>query len=80
MTVYTADVEVQNLVLNETGERFSSSFGDMLMQTSRKAGQAFGIGSGSLNPWRIAALIICVFLGFWFISKIMRWWWGAAAV
>ncbi|KAF9472899.1 Bet1-like protein [Pholiota conissans] len=74
-----SDVEAQNLMLDETGDRFSS-FGNTLMQTSRKAGQAFGIGSGSLKPWRIAALIICVFLGFWFMSKIMRWWWGAPAV
>ncbi|KAF9471300.1 hypothetical protein BDN70DRAFT_909391 [Pholiota conissans] len=74
-----SDVEAQNLMLDETGDRFSS-FRNTLMQTSRKAGQAFGIGSGSLKLWRIAAFIICVFLGFWFISKIMRWWWGAAAV
>ncbi|KAF8178941.1 Bet1-like protein [Pholiota molesta] len=74
-----SDVEAQNLILDETGDRFSS-FGTTLMQTSRRAGQAFGIGTGSLKPWRIATLIIAVFLAFWFISKVLRWWWGSPAV
>ena len=61
------------------GDRFSS-FGTSLMQTSRRAGQAFGIGTGSLKPWRIAMLIVAVFLAFWFISKALSWWWGSPAV
>ncbi|PPQ78455.1 hypothetical protein CVT25_011850 [Psilocybe cyanescens] len=73
------DVESQNLMLDETGDRFSS-FGASLMQTSKRAGQAFGIGSGSLKPWRIAMLIVGVFLAFWIISKVLSWWWGSPAV
>jgi hypothetical protein len=60
------------------GDRFSS-FGTSLMQTSRRAGQAFGIGTGSLKPWRIAMLIVAVFLAFWFASKVLSWWWGSPA-
>lgn len=60
------------------GDRFSS-FGAELMQTSRRAGQAFGIGTGSLKPWRIAALIIAMFLFFWISSKILMWWHGSPA-
>jgi len=74
-----SDVESQNLMLDETGDRFAS-FGTTLAQTSRRAGQAFGIGTGSLKPWRIAALIIVVFLVFWVTAKIMSWWSGSPAV
>ncbi|KIM38556.1 hypothetical protein M413DRAFT_420328 [Hebeloma cylindrosporum] len=65
-------------MLDETGDRFSS-FGSSLMQTSRRAGQAFGIGTGSLKPWRIAMLIVALFLAFWFTSKVLSWWWGSPA-
>ena len=61
------------------GDRFAS-FGTTLAQTSRRAGQAFGIGTGSLKPWRIAALIVVVFLTFWIIGKIVSWWSGSPAV
>ncbi|KAF9560811.1 Bet1-like protein [Agrocybe pediades] len=73
-----SDVEAQNLMLDDTGDRFSA-FGNSLMQTSKRAGQVFGIGSGSLKPWRIAMLIVGIFLAFWFISKILSWWWGTPA-
>ncbi|KAF4609497.1 hypothetical protein D9613_012287 [Agrocybe pediades] len=73
-----SDVEAQNLMLDDTGDRFSA-FGNSLMQTSKRAGQVFGIGSGSLKPWRIAMLIVGVFISFWFISKILSWWWGTPA-
>ncbi|KAF9044174.1 Bet1-like protein [Panaeolus papilionaceus] len=73
------DVESQNLMLDETGDRFSS-FGTQLRESSRRAGQAFGIGTGSLKPWRIAMLIVGVFMVFWVISKILSWWWGTPAV
>jgi len=69
------DVEAQNLILDDTGDRFSS-FGARLAQTSQRAGQAFGIGSGSLKPWRIAALIVSVFLVVWVLRKLFGWWWG----
>ncbi|KAF8876943.1 hypothetical protein BD779DRAFT_1613215 [Infundibulicybe gibba] len=69
------DVERQNLMLDDAGNRFNS-FGDSLTQTSRRAAQAFGIGTGSLKPWRIAMLIISVFLAFWITSKFYFWWTG----
>jgi len=56
------------------GDRFSS-FKTTLSQTSRRASQAFGIGTGSLKPWRIAMLIVGVFITFWILSKIAGWWW-----
>ena len=37
---------------------FCSSFG---MWTSRRAGQGFGIGTGSLNVWRIAITMSWVY-------------------
>ncbi|KAF8628306.1 hypothetical protein AX17_006009 [Amanita inopinata Kibby_2008] len=73
------DVERQNLMLDETGDRFSS-FSSTLAQTSRRAAQAFGIGSGSLKPWRIAMLIVVVFLSIWLVSKILSWWWTPSGV
>ncbi|KAF8148001.1 Bet1-like protein [Crassisporium funariophilum] len=74
-----SDVESQNLMLDETGDRFSS-FGATLTATSRRAGQAFGIGTGSLKPWRIAMLIVALFLAFWISSKVLAWWWGSPSV
>ncbi|KAF5309984.1 hypothetical protein D9619_010240 [Psilocybe cf. subviscida] len=71
-----SDVEAQNLMLDDTGDRFSA-FGTQLSQTSRRAAQAFGIGTGSLKPWRIGMLIVGLFVAFWFISKILSWWWGS---
>ncbi|TFK32361.1 hypothetical protein BDQ12DRAFT_659214 [Crucibulum laeve] len=70
------DVESQNLMIDDTRNRFSS-FGNSLAQTSRRAGQAFGIGQGSLKPWRIAMLIVALFLAFWISSKILSWWWSS---
>ncbi|EDR09852.1 Bet1-like protein [Laccaria bicolor S238N-H82] len=72
------DVEAQNLLLDNTNDRFSS-FGTALSQTSQRAAQAFGIGTGSLKPWRIAALIVGVFIAFWLTSKVLGWWWGSPA-
>ncbi|KAK2459966.1 hypothetical protein APHAL10511_007972 [Amanita phalloides] len=68
------DAERQNFMLDETSDSFSS-FSTTLKQTSRKAAQAFGIGTGSLKPWRIAMLIVGLFIAFWLISKIVSWWW-----
>ncbi|KAF9456220.1 hypothetical protein BDZ94DRAFT_1276206 [Collybia nuda] len=67
------DVERQNLMLDETGDRFTS-FGHSLTQTSQRAARAFGIGEGSLKPWRIGLLVVSVFLAFWVISKVYSWW------
>ncbi|KAF8702651.1 hypothetical protein AX14_014359 [Amanita brunnescens Koide BX004] len=68
------DTERQNSMLDDTGDNFSS-FSATLKQTSRKAAQAFGIGTGSLKPWRIAMLIVGLFITFWLVSKILAWWW-----
>ncbi|KXN81942.1 hypothetical protein AN958_03383 [Leucoagaricus sp. SymC.cos] len=69
------DVESQNLMLDGSNDRFAS-FSTTLSQTSRRAQQAFGIGTGSLRPWRIAMFIVVVFLAFWVSSKILAWWWS----
>ncbi|KAF7760352.1 hypothetical protein Agabi119p4_11028 [Agaricus bisporus var. burnettii] len=69
------DVEAQNLLLDESNDRFSS-FRTTLSQTSRRAQHAFGIGTGSLKPWRIAMLLVGLFITFWISSKIIGWWWS----
>ncbi|KIY46687.1 Bet1-like protein [Fistulina hepatica ATCC 64428] len=69
-----ADVESQNLMLDTTSDRFTV-FSGSLSQTARRAGQAFGVGTGSLKPWRIAMFIVSLFLGFWLITKVLAWWW-----
>ncbi|KAJ7599459.1 hypothetical protein C8J56DRAFT_769899 [Mycena floridula] len=68
------DVERQNLMLDESGNQFTS-FGDTLAQTSRRAGQVFGI-KGSLKTWRVATFVVLGFLALWLCSKIF-WWWTA---
>ncbi|KAK7437950.1 hypothetical protein VKT23_018385 [Stygiomarasmius scandens] len=67
------DVERQNLMLDDTGNSFSS-FGTTLTQTARRAGQAFGIGQGSLKTWRIAMYVVGAFILFWISSKLFWWW------
>ncbi|KAF6751870.1 Bet1-like protein [Ephemerocybe angulata] len=73
-----ADVESQNLLLDQTNDRFSS-FGTSLSQASLRARQAFGIGpgAGTLKPWRIAMLIVAVFITLWLGAKIAGWWWSS---
>jgi len=51
-----------------------SSFATTLTQTARRAGQAFGIGQGSLKTWRIAMYVVGVFILFWISSKLFWWW------
>ncbi|KAK0199629.1 hypothetical protein DFS33DRAFT_1267643 [Desarmillaria ectypa] len=67
------DVERQNLMLDDTGNSFSS-FGATLAQTSRRAGQAFGIGQGGLKSWRVAMYVVLIFIGLWLSLKIFWWW------
>ncbi|EEB95209.1 hypothetical protein MPER_05858 [Moniliophthora perniciosa FA553] len=69
------DVERQNLMLDDTGNTFSS-FGASLAQTTRRAGQAFGIGQGGLKTWRIAMYVVGAFIVLWMTSKIW-WWWSS---
>lgn len=68
------DVERQNFMLDETGDRFSS-FGASLSQTSARAKQVF-VGEGGLKTGRVALAVIGTFLGFWLVSKIWHWWFG----
>ncbi|KAJ7100800.1 hypothetical protein B0H15DRAFT_936684 [Mycena belliarum] len=72
------DVERQNLMLNDTGDRFNS-FGASLAQTTRRAGQAFGIGEGGLKTWRIAVFIVSFFVSFMIVRKIFSWWGSGSA-
>ncbi|KAL1752217.1 hypothetical protein FB107DRAFT_220406 [Schizophyllum commune] len=73
------DVERQNLMLDDTNDRFSS-FADSLAASSRRAGQAFGIGGqGAIRPWRIAMLVVGVFIALWLSFKIGYWLWGGPA-
>jgi blocked-early-in-transport protein 1 len=60
------------------GDHFSS-FTASLTQTSRKVGQAFGIGQGGLKTWRIAFAVVGFFFGFWIVSKIVSFWWSRGA-
>ncbi|KAJ3536466.1 hypothetical protein NMY22_g6033 [Coprinellus aureogranulatus] len=70
-----ADVESQNLMIDSTSDRFAS-FGGQLSQASLRARQAFGIGpgAGTLKPWRIAMLIVALFITFWLGGKVLAWW------
>ncbi|KAJ7916805.1 hypothetical protein B0H13DRAFT_355873 [Mycena leptocephala] len=74
------DVERQNLMLDDTGDRFNS-FGASLAQTSRRAGQAFGIGEGAggLKTWRIVVLVVGLFISFLLLRKIFSWWGSGSA-
>ncbi|KAG6910346.1 hypothetical protein DXG01_011415 [Tephrocybe rancida] len=67
------DVERQNLMLDETTDRFSA-FGNTLTQASDRAARAFGIGEGQLKTFRIAMLFVAVFLTLWVGSKLYYWW------
>ena len=61
-------------------DRFSS-FADSLAASSRRAGQAFGLGGqGAIRPWRIAMLVVVVFSALWLSFKIGYWLWGGPAV
>ncbi|KAH9951109.1 hypothetical protein B0H21DRAFT_719580 [Amylocystis lapponica] len=67
------DVEQQNSTLNTTRNAFNS-FGASLAQSSRRAGQAFGLGPGGVKQWRTIGYCVVGFLGFWVLWR-MFWWW-----
>ncbi|TRM64218.1 Bet1-like protein [Schizophyllum amplum] len=70
------DVERQNFMLDETNDRFSS-FAESLAQSSRRAGQAFGLGgSGAIRPWRIAVLVVGLFIALWLTYNVGYWLWN----
>ncbi|EIW75533.1 hypothetical protein CONPUDRAFT_158988 [Coniophora puteana RWD-64-598 SS2] len=64
------DVERQNLTLDDAGNVFSS-FGATLSQSSRRAGQAFGLtGHGGVRQSRIILYIVGGVVGLWFMYKL----------
>ncbi|KAG5729881.1 hypothetical protein E4T56_gene1612 [Termitomyces sp. T112] len=67
------DVERQNSMLDETSNRFNE-FGNTLTQASDRAARAFGIGEGHMKSFRIAMLIVVIFITFWISSKLYHWW------
>ncbi|KAH0579214.1 hypothetical protein H2248_003363 [Termitomyces sp. 'cryptogamus'] len=60
-------------MLDETSNRFNE-FGNTLTQASDRAARAFGIGEGHMKSFRIAMLIVVIFITFWFSSKLYHWW------
>ncbi|KZT07346.1 uncharacterized protein LAESUDRAFT_699286 [Laetiporus sulphureus 93-53] len=68
------DVERQNTTLDETRNSFAS-FGASLVQSSRRASQAFGIGSGGVKQWRTIGYCIAAFVALWILWKVFRWFW-----
>ncbi|TFK19769.1 hypothetical protein FA15DRAFT_162532 [Coprinopsis marcescibilis] len=73
-----ADVEAQNLILDQTNDHFGS-FGTSLSQASQRARHAFGLapnGSIVYKPWRLAIAIVLCFLGLWMGLKVFSWFRG----
>ncbi|KAH7930230.1 hypothetical protein BV22DRAFT_992236, partial [Leucogyrophana mollusca] len=69
------DAERQNLTLDDTGNAFTS-FGTSLAQSSRRAGQAFGLsGHGGIRQTRIILYIVAGFLALWIMWKMSGFWW-----
>ncbi|TFK66467.1 Bet1-like protein [Pluteus cervinus] len=69
------DVERQNLMLDDSNDRFAS-FGASLSQTSQRAKRVF-TGEGGIRTTRIAMLVVAAFFAFWILSKIYSWWFGS---
>ncbi|OBZ73702.1 UBX domain-containing protein 1 [Grifola frondosa] len=61
------DVEGQNSALDNARDAFSS-FGTSLAQSSRRAGQAFGIGPGGVKQWRTIGYCAAAFFGLCYCS------------
>lgn len=68
-------VYIQYLSRVIQGDRFNS-FGASLAQTTRRAGQAFGIGEGGLKTWRIALFVVGFFISFLIVRKVFSLWRG----
>ncbi|TCD67385.1 hypothetical protein EIP91_012420 [Steccherinum ochraceum] len=68
------DVEQQNFTLDTTRDTFSS-FGSSLAESSRRAGQAFGIGKGGVKQWRMIGYIVCGMLGLWVVWRVLGMFW-----
>ncbi|KAH8104082.1 hypothetical protein BXZ70DRAFT_924285 [Cristinia sonorae] len=72
------DVEMQNRTLDTTRDTFSS-FGTSLAESSRRAGQAFGIGNGGVKQWRTIGYIVCGMLGVWVVWRLLGIFWPSSA-
>ncbi|KAF9644240.1 hypothetical protein BDM02DRAFT_3150655 [Thelephora ganbajun] len=66
------DVESQNLLLDESGNAFSS-FATSLSNSTRRVNQAFGLGPGTPKQYRILVYSIGSILFFWLLWKILSW-------
>ncbi|EIN13029.1 hypothetical protein PUNSTDRAFT_61715 [Punctularia strigosozonata HHB-11173 SS5] len=71
-----ADVERQNLMLDDTGNSFTA-FSSSLANSSRRAARAFGL-EGGVKTYRIIIYCISFLIGFWVAWKILGWWWGSS--
>ncbi|KZV74160.1 hypothetical protein PENSPDRAFT_573312 [Peniophora sp. CONT] len=65
------DVERQNLMLDDTGNTFSS-FGSSLAASAQRMTRSFS--PGTLSTLRIAGFIFGALAGFWLMRLILRWW------
>ncbi|KAI0766163.1 hypothetical protein BD413DRAFT_571930 [Trametes elegans] len=72
------DVERQNSALDNARDAFSS-FGSSLAQSSRRAGQAFGIGPGGVKQWRTIGYCAAGFIALWILWKMLWWFWPSSA-
>ncbi|PCH44530.1 hypothetical protein WOLCODRAFT_105269 [Wolfiporia cocos MD-104 SS10] len=68
------DVERQNTSLDDARDRFAS-FGASLAQSSRRAGQAFGIGQGGVKQWRNIGYCVAAFVAIWILWKLLPFLW-----
>jgi len=68
------DSQRQNLMLDETGNSFTS-FGSGLQSSARQAARAFGL-NGGVKQWRIIGYCIAAFFGVYILWKLSGvWWW-----
>ncbi|EJF64428.1 hypothetical protein DICSQDRAFT_81699 [Dichomitus squalens LYAD-421 SS1] len=72
------DVEQQNSALDNARDAFSS-FGNSLAQTSRRAGQAFGLTPGGVKQLRTIGYCAAAVIGLWILWKILGWFWPSGA-
>ncbi|KAF7323928.1 Metallo-beta-lactamase superfamily protein [Mycena kentingensis (nom. inval.)] len=70
------DVESQNRLLDDTGDRFSN-FGNSLTATARRAGQTFNLGE-NFRTWRVVLYVLGAFFAFLVLRKMYGWWAGPA--
>ncbi|KAH9832657.1 uncharacterized protein C8Q71DRAFT_777539 [Rhodofomes roseus] len=70
------DAERQNSTLDESRNTFNS-FGASLAQSSRRAGQAFGLTGGGVKQWRNIGYCVAAIVGLWFLWRILHWWWAS---